>query len=277
MPREIKLPGTGGTVTAYPSLVDEGDTVGVRVLDTRDAQAVAMRAGTRRLLLLSAPSPTRWVKDRLDLRAQVALGDPVMGGIDIVLEDCLHASVDQLVARAGGPAWDPERFARLRGHVAGELADTTAATVARVVDLLELRAQIITGIAPLIAAEQAPVRADLQAHLARLVHRGFVTNAGADRLSDIKRYLTGILRRLERLSSAAPGPDAQSMAVALEVEAEARALRDAWPAGRQLPEALQEVPWLLEELRVSLFAQGLGTKVSVSPKKLRRVLSGLQI
>ncbi|MCW3041437.1 MAG: hrpA, partial [Solirubrobacterales bacterium] len=68
LPREVRIPGPGGTVTAYPSLVDEGASVGVRVLETRSAQEQAMRAGTRRLLLLNSPSPLRWVRDRLDLR-----------------------------------------------------------------------------------------------------------------------------------------------------------------------------------------------------------------
>jgi ATP-dependent helicase HrpA len=272
LPREVQLPGTGGAVTAYPALVDEGATVGVRVLDTRDAQTSAMRAGTRRMLLLNSPSPTRWVRDRLDLRAQVALGDAAFGGLDGLLEDAIAASVDHLVEQAGGPAWDPETFARLRGHVAGELADTTVAALARVVDILELRAQIIAGVAPLIADAQQDVRADIQAHLARLVHRGFLTGAGVHRLPDLKRYLTGILRRLERLRTA-PAADARHLATVLELEAEARAAREAWPAGRTLPPALRELPWLLEELRVSLFAQGLGTKVSISPKKIRRQIA----
>jgi ATP-dependent helicase HrpA len=269
LPREVRLPGTGGTVTAYPALVDEGTTAGVRVLDSRDAQAYAMRAGTRRLLLLNCPSPARWVRDRLDLRAQVALGDAALGGLDALLDDAIGASVDHLVAQAGGPAWDPESFARLRGHVAGNLADTTAQAVGHVVDIIELRGQIISAVAPLVAAEQQPVRADIQTHLARLVHRGFLTTTDVARLPDVKRYLTGILRRLERLR-ASPGSDAQHLTTVLELEAEARAVRETWPAGRALPPALRELPWMLEELRVSLFAQGLGTKVSVSPKKVRK-------
>lgn len=272
LPREVRLPGTGGTVTAYPALVDEGERVGVRVLDSRDAQAYAMQAGTRRMLLLNCPSPARWVRDRLDLRAQVALGDAALGGLDELLDDAIAASIDVLVARAGGPAWDAETFARLRGHVAGELAETTMKTVAHLVDILGLRAQIIVAVAPLVAAEQQTVRDDVQAHLARLVHRGFVLTAGAARLSDIKRYLSGILRRLERLR-AAPGADAQHLATVLEIEAEAEAARKAWPNGRVRPPALQELPWMLEELRVSVFAQGLGTKVSVSPKRVRRMIA----
>ncbi len=270
--QEVHLPGTGGTATAYPALVDEGATAGVRVLDSPDAQAHAMREGTRRLLLLTCPSPARWVRDRLDLRAQVALAEPVLGGLDAVLEDTIAAAVDHLVQRAGGPAWDAEAFARLRGQVAGDLADTTAQAVAQVVDILELRGQVIDAVAPLVADAQQEVRADIHAHLARLVHRGFLTTTGVGRLADVERYLTGILRRLERLRGDA-NADAPHLATVREVEAEVRAAREAWPAGRAVPESLADLPWLLEELRVSLFAQGLGTKKTVSPKRVRKAIA----
>ncbi|UTI65054.1 ATP-dependent RNA helicase HrpA [Paraconexibacter antarcticus] len=273
LPRELRLPGEG--VTVYPSLVDEGATVGVTVLDSRDAQARAMAAGTRRLLLLNCPSPTRRVRGGLDLRAQLVLAEPVLGGIDAVLQDAVLAAVDFGVTEAGGPAWDPETFATLRRHVAGHLEETTERVVTQVVEILELRAQIIAAVAPLVAEAHAPARADIQQHLARLVHRGFIVTAGAARLADLKRFVAGILQRVERLRSAAPGPDLQSMAVAQAVETEAAAVRAAWPPGRALPPDLLELPWLLEELRVSLFAQGLGTKVAVSPKKVRRRIAEL--
>ncbi|WP_354699220.1 DNA helicase [Paraconexibacter sp. AEG42_29] len=265
--REVRVPGAD--VTVYPALVDEGATVGVRVLETRGAQTYAMRAGTRRLLLLNCPSPAKWVRGGLDLRQQLALGEPALGGIDALIGDTVIASVDQLVAAAGGPAWDVEGFARLRGEVAGELADTTARNVAIVADIVELRAQIVSAIAPLTSDAHAAARADVLAHLGRLVHRGFLLTTDAARLPDVKRYLNGILRRLDRLRTH-PGTDNQPLIVVTELEAEAAAARAAWPAGRALPPALVELPWMLEELRVSLFAQGLGTKVSVSPKKIRR-------
>jgi ATP-dependent helicase HrpA len=274
LPREITVTAGGRATTAYPALVDEGTTVGVRVLDSRAAQTVAMRSGTRRLLLLNSPSPARWVKDRLDLRAQVALAEPVLGGLDALLDDAVAATVDRLVDDAGGPAWDAETFARLRGHVAGNLAEDTAKTLDHVVDILELRGAIIAAVAPLTADAHQAARADVQAHLARLVHRGFVVSAGARRLPDVKRYLTAILRRVERLR-AAPAGDAAHLATVQEIEAEAEAARASWPAGRARPAALDELPWMLEELRVSLFAQGLGTKVSVSPKKVRRAIAEL--
>ncbi|MEA2177550.1 MAG: ATP-dependent helicase HrpA, partial [Solirubrobacteraceae bacterium] len=121
LPKTIALPGTGQAVRAYPALVDEGETVGVQVLDTPAAQAEAMRAGTRRLLVLGMPSPLRAVQDRLGGAAALTLSGAPHGSVRAVLEDARDAAVDALVAEAGGPAWDAESFARLRSHVAGRL------------------------------------------------------------------------------------------------------------------------------------------------------------
>jgi ATP-dependent helicase HrpA len=103
------------------------------------------------------------------------------------------------------------------------------------------------------------------------VHPGFATAAGAQRLPDIERYLRAAARRLERLP-AAPGPDRDRMRGVQELEAAyARRLAE-WPPGRPVPAELRELRWQLEELRVSHFAQALGTRGQVSSKKIRRAL-----
>ncbi|MTD46452.1 ATP-dependent RNA helicase HrpA [Conexibacter sp. W3-3-2] len=267
LPREV--PVRDGAATAYPALVDEGATAGVRVFDSRDAQAQAMRAGTRRLLLLSAPSPVRWVKDQLDLWQQVTLADAPLGGTDAVLADAAGAAVDALVATGGGPAWDEASFARLRGHVAGSLAEETAAIVTVLVDLLARRGEVIERAARLESPAVAPLRADVLAQLGFLVHPGFLTAAGAARLGDIDRYLRAILHRLARLAQS----DARHRELVQGLEAEIAAVRAGWPAGRPVPTALLELPWLVQELRVSLFAQSIGTRAPVSEKRIRAVLA----
>jgi len=272
LPRELALPD--GAARAYPALVDEGETVGVRVFDTPAAQARAMRAGTRRLLLLSAASPVRWVRDRLDLRAQVALADAPLGGLDVAIADAAGAAVDALVARHGGPAWDAEAFAVLRGHVAGELAETALGALTRAAVLLVRRDEIIRAVAQFAAGMAlGAVRDDVLRQLGRLVHRGFLTGAGLGRLDDLDRYLRAITYRLERLGSVGPGADAQRMAVVGELEDAWDAARAVLPPGTPLPDALAEVGWLLQELRVSQFAQPLGTRGTVSAKRVRRALT----
>jgi ATP-dependent helicase HrpA len=271
LPRAVALPGTGKAVRAYPALVDEGETAGVRVLDTPAAQAAAMREGTRRLLLLAVPSPVRWVQGRLSGATQLTLSVAPHGSVAAVLEDAHLAALDALVERAGGPAWDAAAFARLRGEVAGSLAEQTASLVEQVAAVLDAEREVRRRMETLTAAPLQPAVRDVERQVRRLVGPGFAARAGAARLPDLERYLRAAARRLERLGDA-PAQDADRMRAIHELEELYRRRLDGWPQGRAVPEALREVPWLLEELRVSHFAQGLGTRGPVSSKRIRRVL-----
>jgi ATP-dependent helicase HrpA len=263
LPKAIALPGTGQAVRGYPALVDEGETVGVRVLETPAAQRSAMRAGTRRLLLLTVASPVRWVTDRLSGPERLALADR--------LDDALVATVDALMDEAGGPAWDAAAFARLRDHVAGELAERTLATARLVARILDAARDVRRRLEPLTAAPLQPARRDVERQVRRLVHPAFVTEAGVRRLSDVERYLRAAERRLERLPNA-PAVDRDRMNAIHELEEAYRRRLESWPPGRPLPAALREAPWMLEELRVSHFAQSLGTRGPISGKRIRRAL-----
>ena len=153
-------------MTAYPALVDEGETVGVRVLETPGAAgAPRWRAGTRRLLLLTIPSPARYVHDRLGNAARLALTPDV-------LDDAIVAAVDALTAEGGGPAWDEAGFARLRGFVAGSLAERTLAIVEQVVAVLDAAREVERLLEPLTAVPLQPARADVREQLRRLVYAG---------------------------------------------------------------------------------------------------------
>jgi ATP-dependent helicase HrpA len=274
LPRVVALPGTGQAVRAYPALVDEGDSVGVRVLDTPAAQAAAMWAGTRRLLLLSTPSPLRHVQGTLGNAAQLSLASAASaGGARAVLDDAVVTAADALIAEAGGPAWDAAAFAALRDFVAGRLAERTAAVVGQIVAVLDAAREVKERLEPLRAVALQPARADVERQLARLVFPGFAAAAGADRLPDIERYLRAAARRLERLPNA-PAPDRDRMNAVHELEAAYRRRLQELPPGTPVPLALLEVKWMLEELRVSHFAQHLGTRGQVSAKRIRAALQG---
>jgi ATP-dependent helicase HrpA len=273
LPRTVALPGTGRSVRGHPALVDEGATVGVRVLETPEAQRAAMQVGTRKLLALNVPSPIRHVQGTLTNADALALTGAPHGSPRAVLEDATVAALEGLIADAGGPAWDAAGFARLRDHVAGNLADATLRAVRDAVAILDAAREVERLLEPLARApELAPAREDVERQLRRLVHPGFVAATGVRRLPDVERYLRAAARRLERLPNA-PGPDMDKMRGVQELEREYEARVASWPAGRPLPPALQEVPWLLEELRVSHFAQALGTRGQVSAKRIRRLLN----
>ncbi|MEA2320590.1 MAG: ATP-dependent helicase HrpA [Solirubrobacteraceae bacterium] len=267
LPREVTLPGT--QLPAYPALVDEGETAGVRVLDTPQAQRAAMVAGTKRLLLLSVPSPVKSV--RMDNATQLALTAAPHAGPRAVLEDAAEAAVAALLAEAGGPAWDEPGFTRLRGHVAGSLVATTERTVREVARVLDAARDVRRRLEPLTSAPLHEARRDVEDQLRRLLYPGFVAATGIDRLPDVERYLRAAARRLERLADA-PAKDLERMREIHELEEAYHRRLAEWPRGRPLPGTLRQVPWMLEELRVSVFAQALGTRGSVSPKRIRRAL-----
>jgi ATP-dependent helicase HrpA len=272
LPKVVALPGTGQAVRGYPALVDEGDSVGVRVLETPAAQAEAMHAGTRKLLALNVPSPIRHVQGRLGGAAQLALAGAPHASPRAALEDATVAALEDLMAEAGGPAWDEHGFARLRDHVAGNLADRTAQVVDAVIRILDAARAVELRLERMPAApELAPAREDVARQLGRLVFPGFAAATGAPRLADVERYLRAAARRLERLPNA-PAQDRDRMRSVHELEAEYERRRHALPPGRRLPPALREVRWLLEELRVNHFAQSLGTRGQVSAKRIRRAL-----
>jgi ATP-dependent helicase HrpA len=250
LPREITLPGSGGAVRGYPALVDEGETVGVAIMETPQAQARAMRLGTRRLLLATIAAP----RPRLDNRVALALAGTSH-------DDAVPAAVDWLVERFGGPAWDAAAFARLRADVAGHLTQAVEATLKKAADVMDAARAVEQLLDALPVSPFEDARRDVQRQLGRLVHPGFITSAGVARLDDIVRYLRAAARRLERL------PDA--VAVDRDRMRTIHELEELWRARGSDP----EIGWLLEELRVAQFAQGLGTREPVSAKRVRTLLA----
>jgi len=270
LPREL-APSAGGGLRAFPALVDEGETVGVRLFETAAEQMGAMHAGTRRLLRLTVRSPIPWVVDRLSTADKLALMTAPHGNVGAALDDALTAALDALIASDGGLAWDASAWERLRAHVAGALADETLATARALVAVLEARREVERRLEALpVAPALQEIRLDVARQLGRLVHAGCATAAGARRLADVERYLRAADMRLDRLPDAA-GSDRDRMRAIHELEATYEARLADWPAGTPRPPGLYEVRWLLEELRVAQFAPALGARVTA--KQVRRTIA----
>jgi ATP-dependent helicase HrpA len=263
-----------GEVRAYPALADTGDAVDVRLFETRAQAGAAMLRGTRRLILLQVPSGARAVASRLPVSAKLAMSRHPYPGLDALLEDCAAAAADQVITEAGGPAWDEPGFARLLEAARAALAARTADVVALAARALGEAHQVESSLA---GTPSPPVRAafaDLRGQLSRLVHPGFVADTGARRLPDLVRYLRGMSRRLEKMPESLIR-DAERMTVVQEVtEDYEQTLADLPPGRRGDPDA-REVRWMIEELRVSLFAQTLGTSGPVSQRRIERALDQL--
>ena len=273
LPREFSTAGPGGPVTGYPALVDVRGRVDVRVLPSRVEQERAMRRGTRRLLLAGASVPSAGtLTDDWESADRLALTRAPHGSLAALVLDVAAAVVDDVVARHGGPAWDAAGFERLQDAVARELPGGTAQQLRVVARILASTRQVERAVTAVTSLQVLSSLTDVKDHLARLVRPGFVADTGVARLPDVQRYLRALLRRVEVLGTD-PHRDAQHLWQVQELQAELEQAVASVPADSPGREALAEVRWMLEELRVSLFAQSIGTPRPVSPQRIRKALA----
>ncbi len=264
-----------GQVRAYPALAEAGDAVDIRLFETEAEADAAMLGGTRRLLLLAVPSGARAVVGRLPVSAKLAMSRHPYRSTDALLDDCAAAAADQIILDAGGPAWDAAGFGRLHDLARERLAAETADVVSRVARVL---AEAHAAEASLSGRPHPALAAafdDMRSQLSALIYPGFVAATGARRLADLVRYLQAITRRLDKAPES-PGRDAERMAAVHRVAGDyASVLAELAPSRRQTAGA-QAVRWMIEEFRVSLFAQTLGTRGPVSEQRIERALDQLR-
>jgi ATP-dependent helicase HrpA len=270
IPRTVGVGGPSGAVEGYPALVDEGGAVALRVLGTAVEQRRAMPRGVRRLLLLDLPSPVRAALRGLDGRARLALAHQPYPSVEALVEDCAAAVVDAAIQQHGGPPWDEDAYLQLRASLSASLPTGTAETVRVVADVLVRAHEVAVRVADLPLGSE--LRDDVEVQLAGLVYRGFVARTGRARLAHLVRYLTAMVRRLDSAPSD-PGRDAVRMRQVHEVEDAFHQVVDGLPPARRLDDDVLAVHWLIEELRVSVFAQQLGTAVPVSAQRVRAALA----
>ncbi|MGK3936833.1 ATP-dependent RNA helicase HrpA [Streptomyces caeruleatus] len=265
----------GQPVKAYPALVDDGDTVSVRLFDTEAEQAEAMWKGTRRLIVRKIPvSPAKFASEKLTNPQKLALSANPHGSIQALFDDCATAAADKLVGDFGGPAWDEESYRKLYDKVRAEIVDTTVRTVGQVQQVLaawqacERRLKAVRS--PVLLANLADVRQQLDA----LVKPGFVTETGLRRLPDLMRYLVAADRRLQQMATNVQR-DTTRMEKVHEMQDEYAWLLEQLPQGRPVPPQVRDIRWMIEELRVSYFAHALGTAYPVSDKRIVKAIDAL--
>ncbi|GGQ94439.1 ATP-dependent RNA helicase HrpA [Streptomyces aurantiogriseus] len=262
----------GQPVKAYPALVDDGDTVSVRLFDTEAEQTEAMWKGTRRLILRNIPvNPAKFASEKLTNPQKLALSANPHGSIQALFDDCAMAAADKLIGDFGGPAWDEESYRKLYDKVRAEIVDTTVRTVGQVQQVLaawqacERRLKAVRS--PALLANLTDVRKQLDA----LVRPGFVTQAGLRRLPDLMRYLVAADRRLQQMPTSVQR-DTTRMEKVHEMQDEYAWLLEQLPQGRPVPSSVLEIRWMIEELRVSYFAHALGTAYPVSDKRIVKAI-----
>ncbi len=265
---------TQDRVTAYPALADAGDAVDVRLFPTEAEAAAAMAAGTRRLVLLQVPSGLRSIADRLPTNAKLALSRNPYPSVGALLDDCVACAADQVIAGAGGPAWDAGGFAQLVAQARSGLPLAVARVLDVAAQVLEAAHEAEARLQAVASPALAAAFDDARAQFAALIYPGFVSETGWRRLPDLVRYLRAISRRLDTMAED-PARDAGRMAAVHRVTEAYQAVLAGLPAARRSGADVRAVRWMIEELRVSLFAQVLGTPGPVSEKRIVTVLDRL--
>ncbi|SDR88595.1 ATP-dependent helicase HrpA [Nocardioides scoriae] len=259
----------GHEVRVYPTLVDEGATVGLVVAASAVEQEAQHRLGVRRLLLLAVPSPSAKLADGLDNTQKLGLAASPYPSARALIDDCVVAAAGDLVDQTPHVR-DQAAFDALVERARRELPERSAAVLQQVLRVLAAWRPVDKALRGRVEMAALPAMNDLQSQLGRLVAPGFVADAGAEALRHYPRYLAAMLARVERLGDLSRDRDLMARVAGLQQAWESRVA--ALPAGRPPTADVRRVRWMLEEYRVSLWAQHLGTAQPVSDARIRKAL-----
>ncbi|MCK9008448.1 ATP-dependent RNA helicase HrpA [Haemophilus influenzae] len=262
----------GFSVKAFPAIVDEKDAVGIKLFETEFEQAVAMQQGLRRLLLLNVPSPIKYLHEKLPNKAKLGLYFTPFGRVLDLIDDCIACAVDKLITDFGGFVWDEAGFEKLRDFVRENLNQVTVDIAQKVEQILTLTYQLNQRLKGKMDFTMAFALSDIKSQLAGLVYQGFVQKSSYDRLPDLQRYLQAVDKRIDKLAQDV-NRDRAAMLRVEQVQQAYQQLLAKLPKSKPISDEVAGIRYMIEELRVSLFAQQLGTKYPVSDKRVLGIVS----
>ncbi len=269
LPEKIAFTRNGHPITGYPALVDEGESVAIRLFDTPEVAAAAMRGGVRRLLRLSLAAQMKQAEKNLPGFTQSAMQLRAVDSPDDLREDLLTAIADRAFIGEDDIPRNEKQFAAQKDRGRARLS-AVADGACRQLGAIAAEYHAIQG---RLAKTPHPVARDIREQLGNLLYKGFLAATPWPQLAHLPRYLKAILHRLDKLPNER---DARHMA----------AIRECWEMYEKRLEkhrkegvadpALADFRWMIEELRVSLFAQELKTPYPVSTKRLMKIWDGVK-
>lgn len=270
IPETVETSVDGHTVTAYPALSLPKQGVAVVVFPTKAAADQSMFTSTLTLLMRGVSLSAKQMVKGLPLQQRVAVEHYPHGGMEGLVEEARVAAIRDLLVAAGGPARTPEGFSRLRAavepKVAGEVRRTIVALAPGLVAYQRLSEEL--------QGWEGPAIEDMQRELAFLLPPRALIVHGTERLRHLPRYLQAMSLRLEEMPRD-PDKDADRQDEVDAVRGRLDKVLKAKPRGFEKTRAVKDVLWMIQEFRVSLFAQRLGTAQPVSRKRITRAIDKL--
>jgi ATP-dependent helicase HrpA len=255
-------------VQGFPALVDTGAAVDVRVLATRSEASRETLRGVRRLLLLNLQPPWKRLLALLTNQQKLSLGHNPHGSVPALLEDALAAAVDSVVAeQPGSTVRTPAQFEAALTGVRQQAVPRVLEIVESLAPILDTAREVSLRLQRLTTPAAADLALDLRQQLDGLVRPGFVADVGYRRLPRMVVWLRAMAERLDKGVQDLPRDRRRMEEVQVVEEELATFLGKLPPHRRQDPDVL-DVVWSVQELRVSLFAQRLGTVGPISAKRI---------
>lgn len=267
----VKTTVDGHEVTAYPALVATKDGVELKVHPTKAAADAAMVTTTLTLLMREISVNASQMVKGLPLQQRVAVDSYPHGGADGLVNDARVAAIRDLMLEAGGPVRTPAAFQKLKDtvkpQVPGRVRQAVVAIAPGLAEYSNLRAEL--------AHWDGPAIDDMRAQLDFLLPQNAITVHGMSHLRHLPRYIQAMRIRLEDMNLD-PDRDADRQAEVDNAKAYLSNRLRNLPAGREKTREVKDVRWMIEELRVSLFAQRLGTAHAVSLRRIQKAVDKLR-
>lgn len=260
----------GLSMTVYPALVEEGGVVKEHRFPTQAEAEYQHRRALQRLLLQQLAEPAKFLRGKLPGLTELGLLYRDMGRVDALVEDILLASLDSCILEGEtNLPRDGAALASLAEKKRGAWAEHAERLARLVLDILKLWHGLQKRFKGRIDLAQAVALNDIKAQLGNLVYPGFVRETPGEWLKELPRYLKAIEQRFDKIGAQLQRDRVWSGELAGYWEQyQARLAKHAQEGKRD--SELQTFRWMLEEYRVSLFAQQLGTKMAVSDKRLNK-------
>ncbi|KES15918.1 HrpA-like helicase [Gilliamella apis SCGC AB-598-P17] len=257
------------TIKAYPAIIDNQHSVSIKLVDSLEEQKRLSKLGIRRLLILNIPSPIKYLHEKLPNKSKLGLYFNSFGTVLNLIDDCIACGVDHLIEKNNQPIDNKQQYQQLLTYTKSHINETVVDIAKQVESILTLHFNINKKLKGRVDLSLAFALSDIKQQVSELVYKGFVAQIGYDKLPDIYRYLSAIEKRLEKLGSNM-AKDRQAMNIIEEVKNEYQTWLNSLPENQKSLSKVTNIKWMIEELRVNLFAQQLGTPYPISAKRIRQ-------
>ena len=256
-------------VKAYPTIIDNQNSVSIKLVDSKQEQQRLTKLGLRRLLILNIPSPIKYLHEKLPNKSKLGLYFNSFGTVLSLIDDCIACAVDYLIEKNNQTIENQEQYQQLLDYTKAHINETVVDIAKQVESILTLHFNINKKLKGRVDLSLAFALSDIKQQINNLIYKGFVAKSGYHRLNDIHRYLLAIEKRIEKLMQNT-SKDRQAMNTVEEVKNLYENWLNSLTENQRLQQQVVNIRWMIEELRVNLFAQQLGTPYPISAKRIKQ-------